>query len=374
MMRPTWATVDLDAIEHNVRALRAVSHPAVVCAVVKANGYGHGAVPVARAALRGGAAWLAVACVDEALELREAGIDAPILVLSEPRPAEMRVAFDAGVRVTVYSHVGIAAAADAARAGSTERWPVQLKVDTGMNRVGAAAADVLALAGAIVSSGVLELESVWTHCAVADSPEDPFTAAQLERLGDVLSLLAANGHRPPMVHAANSAGAIAHPDARFDLVRCGIAIYGIAPSEALDAAIELHPALTLRSEIVHVHEVAAGEGVSYGRRWRAMRPTQVATLPIGYADGVRRSLGLDGGVALVRGMRCPILGVVTMDQLMVDVSVVNAEVGDEVILIGRQGGAAITANEVGVLLDTIGYEITCGISSRVPRRYEGAAT
>ena len=372
-MRPTWVTVDLDAIEHNVRVLRAVSHPALVCAVVKANGYGHGAVPVARAALRGGAAWLAVACVDEALELREAGIDAPILVLSEPRPSEMRVAFDAGVRVTVYSHGGIAAAADAARSGSTERWPVQLKVDTGMNRVGAAAADVLALAGAIVSSGVLELESVWTHCAVADSLADPFTAVQLDRLGDVLSLLAANGHRPPMVHAANSAGAIAHPDSRFDLVRCGIAIYGIAPSEALDAAIELHPALTLRSEIVYMREVAAGEGVSYGRHWRAMRPTQVAILPIGYADGVRRSLGLDGGVALVRGIRCPILGVVTMDQLMIDVSVVNAEVGDEVILIGRQGDAVITANEVGALLDTIGYEITCAISSRVPRRYEGAA-
>jgi alanine racemase len=372
-MRPTWATVDLAAIEHNVRALRAVAHPAMVCAVVKANGYGHGAVPVARAALRGGAAWLAVAFVDEALELRDAGIDAPILVLSEPRAAEMRAALEADLRVTVYSHAGVAAAADAARGRVAGRWPVQLKVDTGMHRVGAAAVDVLSLADAIAAGDELALESVWTHCAVADAPDDTFTATQLERFADVLRVLAEHGHRPTMVHAANSAGAIAHPQARFDLVRCGISIYGIAPSEALEEAIELRPALTLRSEIVHVHEVGPGEGVSYGRRWRATRPTQVATVPIGYADGVRRSLGLDGGVVLIRGIRCPIVGVVTMDQLVVDVTVVNAQVGDEVILIGRQDTDVITANEVGTLTDTIGYEVTCAISARVPRRYEGAA-
>jgi alanine racemase len=376
-MRPTWATIDLDAIEHNVRALRAMAHPAALCAVVKANGYGHGAAPAARAALRGGATWLAVAFVDEALELRDAGIDAPILVLSEPRPTEMHIAYNANLRVTVYSHVGIHAAAEAAHAAKAvgaappDRWPVQLKVDTGMNRVGAAVVDVVSLADSIAGSEVLELEGVWTHCAVADAPDDAYTETQLARLAAVLTMLAAGGHHPSMVHAANSAGAIAHPSARFDLVRCGIAIYGIAPSAALDAAIDLRPALSLRSEIVHLHEVPPGDGVSYGRRWRASRPTQVATVPIGYADGVRRSLGLDGGVVLVRGIRCPILGVVTMDQLVVDVSVVNAEVGDEVILIGRQGADAITANEIGALIDTIGYEITCAISSRVPRRYEG---
>ena len=372
-MRPTWATVDLDAIEHNVRALRAMVHPAAVCAVVKANGYGHGAVPAARASLRGGATWLAVAFVDEALELRNAGVDASILVLSEPRPWEMRIALDANLRVTVYSHIGVRAAAEAVGRAAPDRWPVQLKVDTGMNRVGAAVADVVSLADAIAGSGVLELEGVWTHCAVADAPDDPYTDMQIERLGGVLTMLAASGHQPSMVHAANSAAAMAHPNARFDLVRCGISIYGISPSEALDAMLDLRPALSLRSEIVHLHEVVPGEGVSYGRRWRATRPTQVATVPIGYADGVRRSLGLDGGVVLVRGIRCPILGVVTMDQLVVDVSVVNAEMGDEVILIGRQGPDAITANEVGALIDTIGYEVTCAISSRVPRRYEGAA-
>jgi alanine racemase len=374
MMRPTWARIDLDAIEHNVRALRGVAHPASVCAVVKANGYGHGAVPVARAALRGGATWLAVAFVDEGLELREAGIDASVLVLSEPRPTEMHAARAADLHVTVYSHVGIDAAAGAARAHGGGPWPVHLKVDTGMHRVGAAPVDAVTLAGAIESSGALALESVWTHCAVADEPADPFTATQLERLTDVLRVLEENGHRPAFVHAANSAAAIAHPGARLDLVRCGIAIYGIAPSDALHAGLDLRPALTLRSEIVHLHEVAPGEGVSYGRRWRADRPTQVATVPIGYADGVRRSLGLDGGVVLVRGMRCPIIGVVTMDQLVVDVSVVNARVGDEVVLIGRQDTEAITANEVAALVDTIGYEVTCAISARVPRRYEGAAS
>jgi alanine racemase len=369
-MRPTWATVDLDAIEHNVRVLRAHVAPAALCAVVKANAYGHGAVPVARAALAGGAEWLAVAFVDEGRELRAAGITAPMLVLSEPRPAEMVEARAAGLRVTVYSATGIAAAATAASDGGAP-WPVQLKVDTGMHRVGCAPDEVVDRAAAIVAHGSLVLEGVWTHCAVADDPDDPFTAAQLARLDDALAELEARGLVPPMVHAANSAGGIAHEDARRSMVRAGIAIYGIAPSTALEGVVDLRPALALRSEVVHVQEIATGEGVSYGRRWRAARPTRVATVPIGYADGVRRSYGVDGGTVLVRGVRCPVLGVVTMDQMLVDVDAIDVAVGDEVVLIGEQGAARVTANDVAEVLGTIGYEVTCAISGRVPRRHVG---
>ena len=368
-MRPTWASIDLDAIEHNVRALRAIVAPAQLCAVVKANGYGHGAVPVARAAQRGGASWLAVAFVDEGLELRAAGIDAPILVLSEPRADEMRAAREADLRVTVYTAAGVLAAA--ASASVDTPWPVQLKLDTGMNRVGADPSDAAQLADAVVSSGSLTLESVWTHCAVADEPDHPFTTTQLDRFAAALELLESRGHHAAMTHAANSAGAISNPAARLALVRCGIAVYGIAPSGSLEGQAPLRAALVLRSEITHIHYVAEGETVSYGRRWCATERTRVATVPIGYADGVRRSYGLDGGEVLVRGARCAVLGVVTMDQLMIDISEMDATVGDEVILIGRQGDEVITANEVGEVLGTIGYEVTCAISGRVPRRYLG---
>jgi alanine racemase len=369
-MRPTWVEVDLDAVARNARLLREIAAPAALCAVVKADGYGHGAVAVARAALRGGAGWLAVALVDEAVELRAAGIDAPLLVLSEPRPHEMALAAAHDVQVTVYSAVGVRAAADAASAHGIH-WPVHLKVDTGMHRVGAHPDALVHVADQIAAASSLSIASLWTHCAVADEPDDPFTSTQLERFEAARALLEARGHHIPMVHAANSAGALAHPSARLDLVRCGIALYGIAPSSTMRLDVTLTPALSLRSELVHVQHVAVGETVSYGRRWRAHEPTRVGTVPIGYADGVRRSFGLDGGEVLVQGRRCRVLGAVTMDQLLVDLSGVDATVGDEVVLIGRQGDEQITANEIGDLLGTIGYEVTCAISVRVPRRHTG---
>ena len=369
-MRPTWAVVDLDAVAHNARVLREAVAPAELCAVVKAEGYGHGAVPVARAALRGGAAWLAVAMVDEALELRAAGIDAPVLVLSEPRPHEMTTAVGHGVQVTVYSAAGVDAAASAAAATGVS-WPVHLKVDTGMHRVGASPHSVCGIADRIAAASSLSLASVWTHCAIADEPGDPFTMTQLERFDAACAALEAHGHRVPARHVANSAAAIAHPRTRLDLVRCGIALYGISPSSTMQVDLPLRPALSLRSELVHLQQVEAGETVSYGRRWRAERRTLVGTVPIGYADGVRRSFGFDGGEVLVRGRRCRVRGAVTMDQLLVDLTGVDAQVGDEVVLIGPQGADAITANEIGELLGTIGYEVTCALSPRVPRRFIG---
>lgn len=367
-----WADIDLDAVAANVAHLRDLVAPAAVCAVVKAGGYGHGAVPVARAAVAAGADWLAVAHVAEGEALREAGIHVPVLLLSEPDLALMGRVVAADLRPTLYTHAGIAAASVAAEtAGSTLH--VHLKVDTGMRRVGADPVDAVARAKEIVGSPGLELDGVWTHLAVADEPDDPFTAEQLRRYDAVLDELAAAGTRPAVRHAANSAAAIAHPSARYDLVRCGIAVYGIAPSPAVAGGAELEPALTLRSEVAFVKQVGAGEGISYGLRHRFERDTTVATVTIGYADGVRRRLSEVGGEVLIGGRRRPIVGTITMDQLMVDCGDDPVAPGDDVVLIGRQGDELITADEWAAHLDTIPYEVVCGIGPRVCRRWHGSA-
>jgi alanine racemase len=338
--------------------------------VVKADGYGHGAVRVAAAAVEAGAAWLAVAQVPEATELRAAGIDAPILLLSEPRPAEVVEALDAGVDLTAYtSEMVDRLGAELDRRGGPPR-PIHIKVDTGMRRVGATPADAVALAKAVDAHPRLDLRAVWTHCAVADEPEGSFTALQLERYEAVLAEIEAAGIAVPLRHAANSAGAIAHPAARYDLVRCGIAVYGIPPAPALDGAVRLAPAVRLATEVSFVKPVARGDGISYGLRHHVERDTVVATLPIGYADGTFRALGLRNQDVLIGGRRCPMVGVVTMDQVMVDVgpgSEVRA--GDEAVLLGAQGDERITPDEWAAQLDTIAYEVVCAIGPRVERRY-----
>lgn len=366
MSRWAWAEVDLGAIRHNVEIICAAAAPAVVWANVKANGYGHGAVPVAGAALRGGAQGLCVALVQEGLELRAAGFDCPVLVLSEQPPTELADAIAARLDLTVYSHAQLEAIA----AAGGRRHPVHLKIDTGMRRVGAAAGDALALADAIAESEAVRLAGVCTHLAIADDPADPFTTAQLEMFDDILTALEVAGHHPALVHAANSAAALAFADARFDMVRTGIAIYGIAPGEAFpDYARVLRPALSLLARVSYVKGVRAGDRISYGLRHRFDGSTNVATLPLGYADGVPRRLFETGGEVLVGGRRRPIVGVVTMDQLMVDCAADAVAVGDEAVLIGTQGRESITASEWADRLGTISYEVLCSISSRIARRY-----
>lgn len=368
-MRPTWCDIDLGAIAANVARLADHVAPAKLCVVVKADGYGHGAVATARAAIDAGADWVAVATVDEGMALRESGLRAPVLLLSEPSPLEMVEVVAADLRPSVYTGEGLAAAAAAATAAGV-RLAVHLKVNTGMNRVGADPADVAALATAIVDKPSLDLEGVWTHCAVADEPDNPFTDEQLDRYDATLAELAAAGHAPRLRHAANSAAALHRPRSRYDLVRVGIATYGIPPADGLGDPVGLEPALTLRSRVSMVKTVPAGDRVSYGLRWRAERDTVVATVPIGYADGVRRRLSAVGGEVLIGGRRRPMAGTVTMDQLMVDCGDdTSVRAGDEVVLIGRQGDEVITANEMAARLDTIGYEVVCALESRVPRRY-----
>jgi len=372
-----WAEVDLRAIAHNVGVLRREVAPAELLAVVKADGYGHGAGPVAAAALDAGATALGVAIVDEGVALRDDGIESPVLVLSEPRLDELDacVAFD--LEPTVYTFGGVeAVAAAAARLERVCR--VHVKVDTGMHRVGAGLEEVRAVVDAVAADPSLELGSVFTHCAVADEPDDPFTDEQLRRFGVVLDELTTAGLAPPYVHAANSAGALCHPAARLDLVRCGIAVYGIAPAPGLASTVpvvgELRPALSLKATVSLVKEVAAGERISYGLRHRFDRDTVVATVPIGYADGVPRRLHQLGAEVLVGGRRCPVVGVITMDQLMVDCGPAGGpgpvpRAGDEVVLLGQQGDEQVTAEDWAELLGTIAYEIVCGIGPRVPRLY-----
>lgn len=366
--RWAWAEVHVSAIRHNIEHLRRVAEPAAVWAVVKADGYGHGAVAVAEAALDAGAAGLCVALASEGAALRAAGITAPILVLSE-QPDELAPAI---VRYqltpTVHSFEGISAISAAAEA-ARRVIGVHLKVDTGMHRTGAAPDDVPALVGQIEAMAGVQLAALFTHMAVADETHRPETAEQLARFDAVLAALAEAGHLGETVatHAANSAATLAHPAARRTFVRAGIAMYGIAPGPDV-ADPELRPALALKARVSHVKRLPPGARLSYGLRHEITTETTIATVPIGYADGVRRGLSGSGAVVLVGGRRCQIVGTVTMDQLLVDVGDAPVAVGDEVVLIGRQGDEEIRVEEWAATLGTIGYEVVCGISSRVPRR------
>jgi alanine racemase len=381
--RPAWADIDLDAVRHNAGLLADLVAPAALCAVVKADGYGHGELAVARAALEGGARWLAVALVEEGVTLREAGVEAPILLLSEPPLEGMAEAVARRLVPTVYTFGGIGALSRAVAEGGHRPVPVHLKVDTGMHRVGAHPGDAPALAEAIAADPHLEMGAVWTHLAVADgdgAEDRAFTSLQLDRFDAALATLAAAGHRPPMTHVANSAGTIGWPAARRDLVRCGLAVYGMAPTPSLTSALEaatggfLEPVLSLRSRVTYVQNLGAGERPSYGRRRPLPTDATVATVPIGYADGVPRRLFDQGGVVLIGGVRRPLAGVVTMDQIVVDCGPAGSApvaAGDEVVLIGRQGSEEITAGEWAELLGTISYEVLCDIGPRVPRLVHG---
>jgi alanine racemase len=379
----TWADVDLDAVAHNVGVLRRTVDPAAVVAVVKADGYGHGAVPVAAAALDAGAAALGVAIAGEGVEQRDAGIDGRIVVLSEPRAAELPECVAFGLEPALYTAEGVAAAAKVA-ADHGRRLPVHVKVDTGMHRVGVRPADVPALVASIVAEPALELASVWTHCAVADEPDDPYTAEQLARYDEVLAALVAGGDEEPKRHSSNWGAAEWNPAARYDLLIAGIAVYGIAPSPDLlggrfPAVDELRPALSWKARVSFVKVVGAGERISYGLRHRFERDTVVATVPVGYADGVARNWFAVGGEVLVGGRPRRVVGAVTMDQLMVDCGPPDGrtdadgrrpDVGDEAVLIGSQGDVALTADDWAERLGTIAYEIVCGIGPRVVRRYD----
>jgi alanine racemase len=375
-LRPAWVEVNLAAVRANVAQIGRVVAPASVCAVVKADGYGHGAVPVASAAVAGGATHLGVALAEEGRQLREAGIEVPVLVLSEPPGEAMQLVVDDHLTPAIYTEHGLSSlleAIDSRNGKGREPFAVHIKVDTGMHRVGASPAGAVGLARAVAAHPRLCLEGLFTHFAVADEPDRRFTTGQLEIFDQVVAALAAEGIKPPFCHAANSAGALAHPGSRYQMVRPGIAVYGLAPAASMQNepnVLALAPALSLKARVSYVKEVAAGESLSYGLRYRLPETSTVATVPLGYADGVPRRLSETGGEVLVGGRRLPLAGTVTMDQVLVDCGPrAKVAAGDEVVFIGRQGDEEITAWEWAGRLGTIAYEVTCALSPRLPRIY-----
>src|SRR3954447_3173122 len=360
------ARVDLAAIERNCARLAAVAAPAALCAVVKADGYGHGAVAGARAAQAGGATWLAVATAAEAAELRAARVAGPILVMGALSQPELRVAMAAHADVVAWREAFVAALASGA-AGEVGEVGVHVKLDTGMGRLGTRDADeAVAVARALAAAPRLRLAGAMTHFATAD--DDPaFVAAQLEAFNPWVERV--RGLEPGvLVHAANSAATLSVPESRFDMVRCGIGIYGLDPFHRDPFAHGLTPALSLHTYVAEVKRCAPGQSAGYGRRFVAEEPTFLGTLPVGYADGVRRAL-TDNADVLVNGRRVPLVGTVSMDNITVDLGSSPPDAGVPAVVIGEQGGERILAEELADRLGTINYEVVTGISGRVPRTY-----
>lgn len=356
--RRTWAEVDLDAITANLHAVRAqVGLGPRVMAVVKADGYGHGAVRVARQAIEAGAAWLGVATLEEGLELRRAGIDAPVLVLGSVAADDVGEAMRHDLGLTIASSDALSAFPRARR-----RVRLHLKIDTGMTRLGVTVDEVPSVLNRLTRAG-LRLEGVYTHLASADEPDHAFTREQLNRFDAVLPQVRAQFPQV-IVHAANSAAALGHPRSRYDLVRVGLAMYGLYPERRIASQVTLIPAMRLLSRVVRTVRVNPGTTVGYGATYRTLRPTTIATVACGYADGYPRLAGLNGEV-LLNGARVHIAGRVSMDNLTVDAGETAVQIGDPVELFGGE----ISVDEVAHWAQTISYEIVCGLGSRVPRVY-----
>lgn len=361
----TYAEISLSAIKHNLAEIRKLLAPKVeFMAVVKANAYGHGAVAVSRAAVDAGADRLAVANLKEALEIREAGIVSPILILTESPTSVMDEIVQYDLCQTIYSFSEARALSEEAqKRKKTAR--VHVKVDTGMGRVGVPPSEAVAFITKISSLPGLELEGVFTHFAKAEDPQDNFTVDQFQKFQHVISKV----KHIPIKHSANSAAVLYHSETHLDMVRVGLMMYGLYPLGSSRRMINLKPALSFKSRVTYIKRIPAGTPLSYGCTYSTPSETTIATIPVGYADGFSRRLSNRGQV-IIRGKRYPVVGRVTMDLTMINVGGSDVEVGDEVVLIGEQNGQAISADEVAGLEDTISYEVICGIGKRVPRIYK----
>ena len=379
----TWAEVDLNAYAHNIRELRRITNPkARLMAVVKADGYGHGAVKTARTALQNGAAALGVARIEEAVKLRKAGLEAPILIFGYSLLQSASMLMEHGLAQAVSSTRTAAALSDQAQR-SGKKIKVHIKVDSGMGRLGLLLDDMTGPmpekdADAVCRREIetisrlpgIEVEGIFTHFATADSADKSYANRQLERFLNFLQELRREGLMPPIAHAANSGALIDMPDSHLDMVRPGIATYGLYPSDEVNKnSIELRPVMALKSRIIHLKRVPPGFSISYGATFNTKRATTIATIPVGYADGLNRLLS-SAGHMLVHGRKMPIVGRVCMDLTMLDVGDLNGvEIEDEVVVFGSQGDEAITADEIAAQLNTINYEIVTSITGRVPRVY-----
>jgi alanine racemase len=373
--RPTVAEISLDAVGSNIGALR--EHLAAgtkVLASVKANAYGHGAVEIARKAVESGADYLGVAFLDEALHLRESGIDTPILVLGNTPSYGFSIAREKGITLTLYRHEMLDDVANLPASG--KKLKVHIKIDSGMGRLGLLPGkETEQFLERAFTLPQMEVEGLYTHYARADEEDKGYTWLQVERFGSVVDYVRRSGMHIPIVHSGNSAAGIDLPEHVGSMLRLGISMYGLYPSEEVNSrVVKLTPVLTLKTAIVHVKSLAAGEGISYGTRYFTQNQESIGTLPIGYADGFSRMLGKKAE-ALVRGRRVPVLGTICMDQCMIGLNEAEAgglpkiQPGEEVVLIGRQGEEFLSAEEVASKLGTNNYELICMLSARIPRVY-----
>jgi alanine racemase len=372
MIRPTVARIDLSALKANFRAIREHLHrerpaaPPGIIAVVKANAYGHGAGQVGRALEDAGADLLACADIEEGAALRKAGVQAEILVFGALSVSDLDGLFDCRLTPTI-STPGAARAVVSAAEKFRQQVRYHLKIDTGMNRLGFRSDNLRRTLPELLSAGRLELDAVYTHFATADDEESPRFDEQSRRFGEALSTLAALGARPQYRHAANSAALLRNPAVWFDRVRPGLLLYGVVPPP-LSSAMALTPVMSLQSRVVAVKGMRAGEATGYGARFTAQRPTTLAIVPAGYADGLDLRLAGRGSV-LIRGRRAPIVGSVCMDMLMADVTGTDVSPGDEVVIIGRQAGDEIDVREHARQIGSIPWEIVCRVGSRIERVY-----
>lgn len=359
--RPLWAEIDLDALAYNLRFLKARAGKAQIAAVVKANAYGHGAVGISRFLLEEGVDALAVVSTEEALQLRRAGITAPILVMGPTPPQDAPHLVELEVIPTVASYEGALALAEAAaQRGKVQ--PVHLKVDTGLNRFGLPPNEAVALAQAIRQMASLRLEGLFTHFASAEEGDKDYTIDQFRHFMNVCLQIPWVNLR----HVANTATIIDMPELCLEMARPGLGLYGYLPP-GMAASLDLRPVLSLKARLMRIIDVPAGQTVSYGRTWQAQRPSRVGLVPCGYADGLPRALS-NRGWMLVRGQRAPIVGRICMDMTLIDIThIPHAQVGDEVVIIGRQGEEEVSAEHIAFLCDTIVYEVLSGIGPRVPR-------
>lgn len=372
--RWAWAQIDLDALRHNVSVLATQIAPQQLWAVVKADAYGHGAIECARVALQSGAQGLCVALVQEGIELRQAGINAPILIMSEQPADQHRDIISYGLIATLYNEATITEFARTAHDLEIMA-SVHVKVDSGMHRVGVSPEDAVKVAKLVADSQWLSLEGMFTHLATADVAETQFAQQQVSAFSRSVEQVRALGIEVRHVHVSNSASAIRKLDAGAGctMARVGIALYGI-PGDAhtnsfgAEHKLDLRPVMSVRARVSHVQRVTVGQGVSYGLKRKVETDVNIATIPLGYADGVPRGLW-ESGSALIGGVRRSFAGVVTMDQIMVNCANDEVSIGDEVVLIGAQGSELVTANEWANKMGTIGYEIVCAISARMPRNY-----
>lgn len=361
----TWLEIDLNAITHNYRELQAISGVAVM-GVVKANAYGHGLNEIALHLQNIGAGWLGVARIEEALQLRESGITLPIMVLGYTSHKRVKDAQKANIHLTVYDPL-VAALYENEVNADYGKLHLHAKIDTGMGRLGVPSNQALPFIEDLTHVPAFQLEGTFTHFACADEPEKEVTAQQIRRFEKILGKMREKGIDPGIMHAANSAGTLNYPQAHYNMVRCGIAMYGLPPAADMGLPDGFKPALSWKTRLISIKSMSEGFGISYGHRYHTKEGERIGAIAVGYGDGMRR---VNGNHVLLRGKKVPVVGSVCMDQMMINIDdVPDAQVGDEVVLIGSQNGSTLSATEIAENWNTINYEVICGMADRIPRRY-----